>query len=295
MAGHQSRGKNRAAILLSEAEAGRYNSIMRMDLGIVVLSAVVVVAGGCSGTSSRDAKSTTASTTAAAATAATAPEQLQGSAASSSDADVFTGTIIETMNAGGYTYAHLKNGTGDAWIAAPEFDAKMGEPISAALDMPMRDFQSRTLNRTFPLLYFVQEIGRNGQPLVGRSQGAPAALMKSHGAEGAAPAVERIEPPVGGMSIADLFAKKAELSGKTITVRGTVVKFNGGIMERNWFHIQDGSGSAASHDNDLTATSNAAVKVGDVVTVSGVLGTNRDFGAGYAYDAILERASITGH
>jgi hypothetical protein len=206
---------------------------------------------------------------------------------------VFTGNIAETMNAGGYTYARLQNGSSEAWIAAPEFDAKQGEQISAALDMPMRDFQSKTLNRTFPLLYFVQDVGRNGQPLPSRSQGAPPSLMNSHGEAAAAPVVQKLAPPAGGLSVADVFARKADLSGKKVTVRGTVVKFNGGIMDRNWFHIQDGSGSATAHDNDLTVTSTADVKVGDIVTVSGVLGTGKDFGAGYAYDAILEQATVT--
>jgi hypothetical protein len=207
---------------------------------------------------------------------------------------VFTGTVVETLNSGGYTYVRLSSGADEAWIAALEFDVKEGETISAALDMPMRNFQSRTLNRTFPLIYFVDRIGRNGEPLSPPAEGAPPSLMASHGAAPApaAPAVAKLAPPAGGLSIADLFAKRTELSGKTVLVRGTVVKFNGAILDRNWFHIQDGSGEAASHDNDLTVTSGATVQVGDVVTVSGVLGTGRDFGAGYAYDAIVENATI---
>ena len=82
------------------------------------------------------------------------------------------------------------------------------------------------------------------------------------------------------------------MSEKTVSVRGTVVKVNIGILDRNWIHIQDGSGAAASKDNDLTITTDAPAEVGDVITASGVLGTNRDFGAGYAYDAILEKANI---
>jgi hypothetical protein len=209
-------------------------------------------------------------------------------------AKTFTGRIIETMEGGGYTYVHLKDGTDEAWIAAPQFDAKKGEQISAALDMPMRNFRSPTLNRTFPLLYFVQEIGRNGQPLPSQSAAAPPSLMNSHNGSAAAPVVQKLDPPSGGISVADVFARKDELSGKPVTVRGTVVKFNGGILDRNWLHIQDGSGNAAAHDNDLTVTTDADVKVGDIVTVSGVLGTARDFGAGYAYDAILEGANVTG-
>jgi hypothetical protein len=34
------------------------------------------------------------------------------------------------------------------------------------------------------------------------------------------------------------------------------------------------------------------VKVGDVVTMTGIVGTNKDFGAGYAYDVIVEQATL---
>jgi len=58
---------------------------------------------------------------------------------------------------------------------------------------------------------------------------------------------------------------------------GTVVKFNGGILDRNWVHLQDGSGSADGHDNDLMVTTDATVQVGDVVTASGVLADRSGF------------------
>jgi hypothetical protein len=213
-------------------------------------------------------------------------------------ANTFTGTVAETMNSGGYTYARLHGSAkDDVWVAAPQFDARVGEQISVSLDMPMQGFESRTLNRTFPLLYFVAEVARNGNALTGRQQAAPLPLASSHGAMAAAPpetrTVAKMDPPSGGLSVADVFAKRNTLSGKPVTVRGTVVKFNGGILDRNWIHIQDGSGSASARDNDLTITSDTPVKVGDVITASGVLGLNRDFGAGYAYDAIIEKASIT--
>ena len=225
------------------------------------------------------------STDARPATPVSAPE-------AASAANAFTGAISETMNSGGYTYLHLQAGTDDVWIAGPEFDAKVGEQVSVALDMPMKDFQSKTLNRTFPLLYFVSQVARNGQPIAAQPRPAAPALMNSHDAVAAAAPVEKMAPPAGGLAIADVFGKKAALSGKPVTVRGKVVKFNSGIMDRNWLHIQDGSGSADAHDNDLTITTDAAVKVGDVVTVTGMVGTGKDFGAGYAYDVIVEKATV---
>jgi len=206
--------------------------------------------------------------------------------------NAFNGAIAETMDSGGYTYLRLRGGgKDDVWVAAPEFEAKVGDTITVSLDMAMENFQSKTLNRTFPLIYFVQEVGRNGKPPVGGQASAPE-MMSSHGPSAAAPTVEKMAPPAGGVSVADVFARKAALSGKPVTVRGTVVKFNGGILDRNWLHIQDGSGTAAGHDNDLTITTDDVVQVGDVVTATGIVGINKDFGAGYTYDAIVEKASL---
>lgn len=232
-------------------------------------------------------------------------------AASVPDQDgTITGTVVETMNSGGYTYMRVQAGPKDVWIAATEFAVTKGESVTAPLEMPMANFHSNTLNRDFPMIYFVSQVARAGQEL----QSAPAATgaqmpqlppmpMSRSGAAttssstGAAPqaaaaAVQPNAPPAGGLSIADTWAKRASLSGKTVTVRGTVVKVNNSIMGFNWFHLQDGSGKAGDGTNDLTVTTDALVKVGDVVTVSGTLATKKDFGAGYSYEAILEKATI---
>jgi hypothetical protein len=96
----------------------------------------------------------------------------------------------------------------------------------------------------------------------------------------------------GGLTVADVWAKRDALAGKTVTVRARVVKANYEIMGVNWYHLQDGSGTEKDSTNDLTITSDAQAKVGDVVTISGTLVTKKDFGAGYAYDVIVEQASI---
>jgi hypothetical protein len=77
-----------------------------------------------------------------------------------------------------------------------------------------------------------------------------------------------------------------------VTVRGKIVKFNGGILGTNWLHIQDGSGSAKDGSNDLTVTSDGGAAVGDVITATGTIAIDKDFGAGYAYAVILEKATV---
>lgn len=123
--------------------------------------------------------------------------------------------------------------------------------------------------------------------------GAPApAMMTAHGSVSTQTAVQPTAPPPGGLSVADVITKRKELAGKEVTVRGTVVKANNGILGRNWIHLQDGSGSAADRTNDLTITSDAVVKVGDVITVTGVLAIGVEIGEGYGYDALVEKAKL---
>lgn len=94
-------------------------------------------------------------------------------------------------------------------------------------------------------------------------------------------------------TVAALNQNKATLAGKTISAQGKVVKVNNGIMGRNFVHVQDGTGDAATATNNLIVTSKQTAAVGDQVTVSGVVVVNRDFGAGYSYPLLIEEASIT--
>ena len=95
------------------------------------------------------------------------------------------------------------------------------------------------------------------------------------------------------LTVAAIYKDKATLAGKTISVQGKVVKVNGGIMGRNWVHVQDGTGDAKKDNNNLVVTSKQIAKVGDQVTISGVVAINRDFGSGYSYPLLIEEASIT--
>jgi hypothetical protein len=93
-------------------------------------------------------------------------------------------------------------------------------------------------------------------------------------------------------TVEEAWAQLAALEGKAVTIRGTVVKFNGGVMGKNWIHLQDGSGDAAKGTNDITVTSMDEAAVGQTITVRGTVHTNKDFGAGYKYAIIVEEAKI---
>jgi hypothetical protein len=93
-------------------------------------------------------------------------------------------------------------------------------------------------------------------------------------------------------TVAEIISNRAELKGKPVLLRGKVVKYNPGIMGKNWIHLRDGSGSATDDTNDILVTSASETKVGDVVTVKGTIRTDKDFGSGYAYKVLIEEATI---
>lgn len=93
--------------------------------------------------------------------------------------------------------------------------------------------------------------------------------------------------------VSELFTGKATLDKQKVTVRGKVVKASAGIMGRNWLHLQDGSGTPNKKDHDLTVTTAQGLPaVGNIVTVTGTLAKDKDFGGGYKYQVIVEDATI---
>ncbi len=94
-------------------------------------------------------------------------------------------------------------------------------------------------------------------------------------------------------SVADLYKERAELSGKQVTLHGKVAKVNNQIMDRNWVHLRDGTGNAADGSNDITVTTTDTADLGDLVTVVGTLILDMDFGSGYKYPLLVEKATIT--
>jgi hypothetical protein len=94
-------------------------------------------------------------------------------------------------------------------------------------------------------------------------------------------------------TVEETFAKAKELSGTEILIRGVVVRVNKRIMERNWIHLRDGTGSEDKKNHDLVITSQEIPQVGATVVMRGKVATDKDFGAGYAYSVLIEEASFT--
>ena len=96
----------------------------------------------------------------------------------------------------------------------------------------------------------------------------------------------------GAQTVAEVIINRAKLKGEVVVIRGQVVRFNPEILNKNWIHLRDGSGSAADNTNDLLVTTNDQAKVGDIVVVRGVVHTDKDIGSGYSYKVLIEDAAL---
>jgi hypothetical protein len=203
---------------------------------------------------------------------------------------VIQGTVLETIEVPQYTYLRIATpGTGETWAAVSSpADAAEGQPVAVVVETRMVDFESKTLGRTFDSIYF-------GSLEVGGAAVAPQA-PGGHGRTAAPAPAAVADVPIAegdrGARIADVHARRAELSGKPVRVRGVVVKSTAGVMGRSFVHLRDGSGDAAAGTDDLTVTMSETPAVGDTLLVEGTVTVDKDFGAGYRYPVLLEDAQV---
>ena len=255
-------------------------------------------------------------------------------AAPSPTETILAGKVIETMNSGGYTYVLLGKEGQQAWVAVREMEVAVGDELELKPGINMVNFTSKTLSRTFPHIIFSAgpvsapglsdddivslahggrsleqmaagnkqpdaEAGKMDEELVRKAHGGRSMASLSASGENA-PSFTELNKPVAkadcenSYSVAEIHGGKDELADREIVVRGRVVKIATGILGANWIHLQDGSGDPQTGSNDITVTSNDRPETGEIITMQGVLHTNKDFGAGYRYDVIIMDGKIQG-
>ncbi len=184
----------------------------------------------------------------------------------------------EVLNTDRYTYIRVLEDKAEYWVAVSKRDIQIGETYIYQRGLLKQNFYSPEFNRTFETVYLVSDLRDRFAATEGAQQEIPASAP----IEVTGP----IKPAAGATPITDIFKNPSKYGGKVIKVTGQCVKVNSMIMNRNWIHLQDGSGNKL----DLTVTTAENIPLGAIVTMEGTLALNKDFGAGYTYDIILEGA-----
>jgi len=224
--------------------------------------------------------------------AAAGPENTsKDSAAAPATAWTIAGKVAETMDVDNYTYIYIDTGGEKVWAAAPRFEVEMGNSVELGDGVPMTNYYSRTLDRTFDVVHFVTSVSVEGVKAPS-GELPPGHNRQQAGSQPNGVDFSDITRAEGGKSVGEIFDAKKSLSGQQVSVRGAVVKFTPGVMGKNWIHLRDGT-SGADGSNDVTITTNATVAIGDIILVRGRVAIDKDFGFGYRYDLLIEDAQVT--
>lgn len=200
---------------------------------------------------------------------------------------VVSGEVLETKDVDGYTYLRLKTKDGETWAAVNTTSVKKGAKVTIENAMVMNNFESKTLKKTFPSIVFGN--------LAGTTTGGKE-TMAAHGNQvkpvDTGPIKVAKASGANAYTVAEVVTKATTLKDKPVQVNGKVVKVNNGIMGKNWVHLRDGTGSESNASNDILVTTNTSAKLGDMVTASGTVRNDKDFGAGYSYKVLIEEATL---
>ncbi len=206
-------------------------------------------------------------------------------------ATAIKGVVVEVKDVDSYTYLRLKTKNGETWAAVGKAPVRSGAEVTIENVTVMTNFESKALKRTFPSIVFGTLGGAGGSAV-----GPAADVAAAHAGIAKAAETGDVRVPkasgANARTVAEIMTKGAELKDKPVLVRGKVVKYNPGIMGKNWIHLRDGTGAAADQTNDLLVTTTQQAKTGDVLTVKGVLRTDKDFGSGYSYKVLIEEATL---
>jgi hypothetical protein len=195
---------------------------------------------------------------------------------------------LEVIQSSSYTYINAKENGSTYWLAVALMDASPGKTYHYSKAMEMNNFYSKDLDRTFDKIYFVSDISLSPIPAAGQKT-APSSASPHGDMKPVSPKMEiNIAPREGSITIAELYAEKEKYNNQRVKIVGEVTRYNPGIMNRNWVHIQDGTGEGNAFD--LTVTTLDHVSVGDQVVIEGILALDKDFGSGYFYPLIVEEA-----
>jgi hypothetical protein len=201
--------------------------------------------------------------------------------------------VKESIPASSYLYLLGEQGDKETWFAISKRDLKIGDKFYYKDPLVMKDFYSKELNRPFDEVIFLMNIAKDPAELdlpSAQAKNSSAKISKPSGKITTEKQALKVEKPKGGIRIAELYKNPKKYEGKNILIRGEVIKFLPEIMNVNWVHLQDGSSFEGKYD--LTITTTQQVKVGDIITFKGFVVLNKDFGYGYFYDILIEKATL---
>ncbi len=210
------------------------------------------------------------------------------------EAEIVAGQVLEKIDVPQYTYMRVgAPGSEGTWVAVSTAKLEVGQRVRVRAETTMTDFESPSLKRTFASIRF-GTLDTGSAEAENPHENELGDVNAGHAAPSAASdvTVGKVDKASGpnGRRIAEIYAERSKLSGKPVRVRGVVVKVVSGVLGKNFVHLRDGSGAEQTKNFDLTVTMGQVPEKGQTILVEGQLVVDKDIGAGYRYDVLLEDA-----
>jgi len=206
--------------------------------------------------------------------------------------DLHTVVVNEVLSTEKYVYLNVNEGDEQFWIATRKADVKVGQTYYYKGGLLKTNFESKEYNRVFEKIYLISSLVESNHGInsgvLNESKPKPKVTLKEPVKKEIETHTEKTMQHKGSIKIVELVKDPKKYEGKTVQLSGICTKINAGIMERNWIHLKDGS----KDDFDLVITSDVFVPEGSQITIKALVTLNKDFGAGYTYDLILENGIL---
>ncbi len=205
------------------------------------------------------------------------------------------GRVTEVIHAGNYTYIELDEEGKEVWLASQPLDVTAGEKIEYIGGVPQKNFQSKTLGRTFEDILFITRIkvlnrdSEKEKPEASDDKRHDDIPQKPKTAS--MPALGEIKRAENGKTVQEIFSEREQLKDKEVVLRAKVIKINTEILGKNWVTLSDGTGRKP--DNKIIATTMDDAELGDTLTVKGIVKNNVSLGQGYTYKVMIGNAKFT--
>jgi len=200
------------------------------------------------------------------------------------------GRILEKKEVMGYDYLYVEENGTKRWIAIAKAPAEVGETIGYDTRTIMKHFKSKSLGRVFDEIVFANDV------YLPSTHKAPSS-MKAMFAKDIEAVNETMqtkdfkEKPF--YTVEEVHRYRRQLAGREVRIKAKVYKVSRQIMKRDWVHLEDGTGDEKKRTDDIVFTTPGAnVKAGDSVTAKAKIVVDKDFGYGYFYPVMGEKATF---
>ncbi len=181
--------------------------------------------------------------------------------------------VQEVLSESKYSIVRVAEEGASRWLITRVQQVQEGDHVDYHEGLTKKDYRSTALDRTFDEVVLVSSFKVAHSSSDAHSEPVERTLVTAE---------------VGGdiWSTSEFLEKGAGAEGQKVRVQGVVTKVNANIMKRHWIHLSE----SLQGTSDVVLTTQTVVPVGHEVVFEGVVVVNKDFGAGYVFELLLEDA-----